>query len=89
MSKQPTGIGFVGCDLQRSSADDGAHNHDAPAHHTHRQEVSINGTRITTVDIHAHCTVPEARAILGSQPTEGMADLRWALLNSNEFRFLP
>lgn len=31
----------------------------------------------------------EARAILGKTPYEGMADLRWALLNSHEFRFLP
>ena len=31
----------------------------------------------------------EARAILGDAPSEGMADLRWALLNSHEFRFLP
>ena len=34
----------------------------------------------------------DARAILNGSPegtAEGMADLRWALLNSNEFRFLP
>jgi hypothetical protein len=31
----------------------------------------------------------EARAILGPTPAEGLADLRWALLNSHEFRFLP
>jgi mono/diheme cytochrome c family protein len=30
----------------------------------------------------------DARAIVNNDP-EGMADLRWALLNSNEFRFLP
>jgi hypothetical protein len=33
----------------------------------------------------------EAQAILASSPNpaEGMADLRWALLNCHEFRFLP
>ncbi len=33
----------------------------------------------------------EAKQILGgaSTPLEGMADLRWALFNSHEFRFLP
>ncbi|MBK17295.1 MAG: hypothetical protein CMM52_00440 [Rhodospirillaceae bacterium] len=59
-------IGFVGCDFQRSPADDGSTG--GAAHdHTHRQEVSINGTRITTVDIHAHCAVPEALAVLGKE----------------------
>ena len=31
----------------------------------------------------------EAEAVLGQAPLEGMADLRWALLNSHEFRYLP
>lgn len=31
----------------------------------------------------------EAQALLSTDPKEGMADLRWALLNSHEFRFIP
>lgn len=31
----------------------------------------------------------EAKTIVGDQPLDGMADLRWVLLNCNEFRFLP
>ena len=31
----------------------------------------------------------EALAVLGQTPLEGMADLRWVLLNSHEFRYLP
>ena len=33
----------------------------------------------------------EARALIGEAPTplEGLADLRWILLNSHEFRFIP
>ena len=31
----------------------------------------------------------EALAVLGQAPMQGMADLRWALLNSHEFRYLP
>jgi len=33
--------------------------------------------------------IAEAKAIIGDKPLEGMADLRWALLNCNEFRFIP
>ena len=31
----------------------------------------------------------DAISLLSDDPHEGMADLRWALLNSNEFRFIP
>ena len=31
----------------------------------------------------------EAKAVLGQAPLDGMSDLRWALLNSHEFRYLP
>jgi len=33
----------------------------------------------------------EARAVIsaGATPAEGLADLRWAMLNSHEFRYLP
>jgi hypothetical protein len=31
----------------------------------------------------------DALSLLSEDPHEGMADLRWALLNSNEFRFIP
>jgi aminocarboxymuconate-semialdehyde decarboxylase len=60
MGKGPAGIGFVGCDLPRApAADHGAHAHG------HRREVVVNGTRVRTVDIHAHCQVPAANAVLG------------------------
>ena len=31
----------------------------------------------------------DALQLLSDDPFEGMSDLRWALLNSNEFRFIP
>ena len=33
----------------------------------------------------------EAREVIaaGSSPRDGLADLRWAMLNSHEFRYLP
>ncbi|MCA9175311.1 MAG: DUF1553 domain-containing protein [Planctomycetales bacterium] len=33
--------------------------------------------------------VARAKQILGADPVEGMADLRWVLMNCNEFRFIP
>ena len=43
-------------------------------------------TRIPTTE-----EMSDAKLILQSSesPEEGMADLRWALLNSHEFRYLP
>jgi aminocarboxymuconate-semialdehyde decarboxylase len=54
----PTSIGFVGCELRSAATDGGGHGHS----HTERREVHVNGTRIKTVDIHAHCAVPAALA---------------------------
>ena len=41
-------------------------------------------TRMPTADEKS-----EALVLLANNREEGMADLRWALLNSHEFRFLP
>ena len=50
------GIAFVGCDLMTA----------APARaQARRREVVVNGRRAKTVDIHAHCQVPEAMALMG------------------------
>jgi len=77
MSKGPSAFGFVGCPL-RSPADQGgaAHSHGA------RREVVVNGTRVRTVDIHAHCAVPAAMAVLGMEVGNGallMEDLETRL----------
>jgi len=46
---------FVGCDLMAAS----------PARaQTRRREVVVNGKRVKTVDVHAHCAVPEALALM-------------------------
>ena len=64
-------IGFVDCAF-RSPASEGASGGGAHSH-GERREVVVNGTRVKTVDIHAHCVVPEALAILdekaGNQKT--------------------
>ena len=50
-----TGLVFVGCDLMAAT----------PARaQTRRREVVVNGKRVKTVDVHAHCAVPEALALM-------------------------
>lgn len=50
-------IVFVGCSMAEPLAPAGGA---AP-----RRQVVLNGRRIKTVDIHAHCAVPEAMALMG------------------------
>src|SRR5882724_12083967 len=52
------GIAFVGCDLlsaRDAHAQSGAR----------RREVVVSGRRVKVVDVHAHCAVPEAMALMG------------------------
>src|SRR5207247_9072149 len=50
------GLAFVGCDLMAA----------APARaQARRREVMVGGKRVKTVDVHAHCAVPEAMALMG------------------------
>ena len=49
------GVGFVGCDLLAAG----------PARaQARRREVMVSGRRVKTVDVHAHCAVPEALALM-------------------------
>ena len=49
------GIAFVGCDLLAA----------APARaQAARRQVVVNGKRVKVVDVHAHCAVPEALALM-------------------------
>ena len=57
------GLVFVGCDLLAA----------APAHaQPRRREVVVNGKRVKTVDVHAHCAVPQALALM-NQKLGGLA----------------
>ncbi len=49
------GIAFVGCALAGGAP--------TPAE-ARRREVVVNGRRVKTVDVHAHCAVPEAMALM-------------------------
>lgn len=50
-----TGLAFVGCGLVRPALSQ------APQR---RREVVMNGKRVRTIDVHAHCHVPEANALM-------------------------
>jgi len=40
---------------------------------TPRRQVVVGSRRVKTVDVHAHCAVPEAMALMGSRvPSEGL-----------------
>jgi aminocarboxymuconate-semialdehyde decarboxylase len=57
------GIAFVGCAIA-GAAPAGARSAPAPGR-GRRREVVVAGKRVRTVDIHAHCIVPEAAAVIG------------------------
>lgn len=52
------GLVFVGCDLAASGP---------PSVAPRRREVVVSGKRVRTVDIHAHCAVPAALALMGQK----------------------
>jgi aminocarboxymuconate-semialdehyde decarboxylase len=51
------GVAFVGCSLMGT-----------PHAQTRRREVVVNGRRVKTVDVHCHCAMPEAMALMGVKP---------------------
>ena len=56
-------IAFTGCEMQSAAAGQGApHGHDHA--HPRRREVVVNGKRVKTIDVHAHCCVPKAMALI-------------------------
>ena len=64
-----SGLVFVGCNMM-AAAPAGAQT--AAKQTPARKQVSVNGRRIKTIDIHAHCAVPEALALM-NQKLEGLA----------------
>jgi aminocarboxymuconate-semialdehyde decarboxylase len=56
------GLAFVKCALQSAASTQAG---------AQRREVVVNGRRVTTVDVHAHCAVPEAMALMGLKVETG------------------
>jgi aminocarboxymuconate-semialdehyde decarboxylase len=61
---------FGGCNL--ASANPGFTEAPAGSSRPRRREVVVNGRRVKTVDVHAHCGVPAAMALLGLTPAPSL-----------------
>src|SRR5262245_31979949 len=65
------GVAFVGCGLIGAAQ--------AQTAKPLRREVLVSGKRVKTIDVHAHCAIPEAMALMGMkvpQPTLVMGEDR-------------
>ena len=58
-------LAFVDCEIDASA---GAGGGSGPVHAHGRREVVISGKRVKTVDVHAHCIVPEAAQLINHSP---------------------
>ena len=67
---QTPSVGFVDCEITGSGGPGGGGS-TPPHEHLQRREVVIDGQRIKTVDVHAHCVVPQALAVLGKDAGTG------------------
>jgi aminocarboxymuconate-semialdehyde decarboxylase len=56
LASASAGIAFIGCAMTSAVA--------APDSQPGRREVVLNGKRVKTVDVHAHCIVPAAAALI-------------------------
>src|SRR5215472_1161227 len=55
-------IAFTACAMMAAApAAEGGH---TPHAHARRREVVVNGKRVKTIDVHAHCCVPKAMAVI-------------------------
>ena len=53
-----TSLVFTGCGATSAAAG-------APQAGGQRRQVTVGGRRVKTIDVHAHCIVPEAYALMG------------------------
>jgi len=62
----PASIAFVGCDITAgAAAGPGGGSASGGQPHAHgRREVVVNGKRVKTIDVHAHCVVPDAAKVI-------------------------
>ncbi|MEN3355413.1 MAG: aminocarboxymuconate-semialdehyde decarboxylase, partial [Betaproteobacteria bacterium] len=63
------GIAFTGCSLQAQQSEL------QTRVNGRRREVVVNGRRVKTVDVHAHCVIPEAMALMGRKIERAELDM--------------
>ena len=61
-SSPASGIAFTGCAMQSAAPAQASQPHGHA--HARRREVVVNGKRVKTIDVHAHCAVPAAMALI-------------------------
>ncbi|MGZ5230066.1 MAG: hypothetical protein ACXWC3_08500, partial [Burkholderiales bacterium] len=62
-------IAFTGCAMQ------GQQTRLQTRMNGRRREVVVNGRRVKTVDVHAHCVIPEAMALMGRKVAPAGLDM--------------
>ena len=67
-------IVFVGCNVTNAAEPPLPAGGAAP-----RRQVVLGGRRVKTVDVHAHCAVPEAMALMGEEVDKRLAQAAKAL----------
>src|SRR5450432_4298332 len=60
LSNTLAGIAFIGCAMTSVTSASGSQPNAQPR----RREAVVNGKRVKTVDVHAHCIVPAAAAVI-------------------------
>ena len=59
--KDDAGIVFTGCGVTNAAQ--------AQPGGGRRRQVMVNGRRVKTIDVHAHCVIPEALKLMGKTPS--------------------
>src|SRR5690349_14694254 len=76
------GLAFTACGVHRAAFAQAAGTQAAAPHR--RREVVVSGKRVRTIDVHAHCHIPEALALAGKKvqfPALVMAPKRIELMD--------
>jgi predicted TIM-barrel fold metal-dependent hydrolase len=80
------GIMFCGCNLlgpRRAAAQETKKTAAGP-----RRQVMVGGRRVKTIDVHAHCTIPEANALLAGRPGAGGAGPNSLVMGPERLRMM-